>query len=141
MPIDRDLVCSRIGEVYEAVNELRRITSKRFEDLNIDERYSMRYNLIVLVEALASLCLHIAIELYGLRPRSYAECFREVSPRLSVKCTSDLESLSRLRNLLVHRYWAVKDDIVYKNVKENFKCVEEFVRCVEGLVEGGCRVL
>ncbi|MGC9137246.1 hypothetical protein [Caldivirga sp.] len=43
-----------------------------FENLNIDERYSMRYNLIVLVEALATVCLHVAIELYGLRPRSYA---------------------------------------------------------------------
>jgi uncharacterized protein YutE (UPF0331/DUF86 family) len=76
MPIDRDLVKLRINDVYESISEPNRLTSKRFNEMSIDEKYSMRYNVIVLVEALASLCLHIALEQYGLRPESYTECFR-----------------------------------------------------------------
>ncbi|MGC9137245.1 HepT-like ribonuclease domain-containing protein [Caldivirga sp.] len=34
-----------------------------------------------------------------------------------MECSSDLETLSRLRNLLVHRYWIVKDDLVYESLK------------------------
>ena len=76
MPVDRDLVKLRINDVYESISEPNRLTSKRFNEMSIDEKYSMRYNVIVLVEALASLCLHIALEHYGLRPESYTECFR-----------------------------------------------------------------
>ena len=39
-----------------------------------------------------------------------------------------------MRNLLVHRYWAVKDEIVYNSVKKNFRCVEEFIERVRELV-------
>jgi uncharacterized protein YutE (UPF0331/DUF86 family) len=134
MPIDRDLVKLRINDVYESISEPNRLTSKRFNEMSIDEKYSMRYNVIVLVEALASLCLHIALEHYGLRPESYAECFRGVLERLGVRCCRDLEALARLRNLLVHRYWAVKDEIVYNSVKKNFRCVEEFIERVRELV-------
>jgi len=134
MPVDRDVVVSRIIDVEEAINELKRITSKSFAEMSIDEVYSMRYNMIVLVEALASICLHIAVEHFGLRPRSYTECFREVSQRLRVECCRDLEALARLRNLLVHRYWAVRDDMMYNSIKTDFKCVNEFVEKVRGLV-------
>ena len=136
MPLDRDLVELRVGDVLEAIAELRRIVSKEFREMSIDERYSMRYNLIVLVESLASLCLHVALEHYGLRPRSYAECFRRVSERLSVSCYGDLESLARLMNILVHRYWVVRDDAIYDSVRRDFGCVMEFLSKVRGLVTG-----
>jgi len=42
--------------------------------------------------------------------------------------------LARLRNLLVHRYWAIRDDIVYNNVKTNFRCVNEFIESVRRLI-------
>jgi uncharacterized protein YutE (UPF0331/DUF86 family) len=60
MPVDRDVIESRIRDVMEVINELKRITSKSFNEMSIDEIYSMRYNIIVLVEALASICIHIA---------------------------------------------------------------------------------
>ncbi len=48
MPVDRDVVVSRIRGAVEAINELRRLTSKSFAEMSIDEVYSMRYNVIVL---------------------------------------------------------------------------------------------
>jgi len=53
MPIDIDVIESRIRDVVEVINELKRLT-------------------------LTSICLHIAVNHFGLRPRSYTECFREV---------------------------------------------------------------
>jgi uncharacterized protein YutE (UPF0331/DUF86 family) len=133
MPIDKDLVNARLRDVLSSISELKRITSKSFVEMSIDEIYSMRYNIIVLVEAVASICLHVAIEQYGLRPRSYFECFREISLRIGVKCFKDLEALSRLRNLL-HRYWVVRDDLVYNCVRDDFKCVLEFTEAVKRLM-------
>jgi uncharacterized protein YutE (UPF0331/DUF86 family) len=134
--LDKGVVESRIKHVYEAVAELKRLASKRFEEMNVDVRYSMRYNVIVLVESMASLYLHLALDYYGLRPESYSECFREVSSRLGLGCARDLEAMVRLRNLLVHRYWVVRDEIVYESVKKDFRCVEEFVSRVRELASG-----
>lgn len=136
MSLDKGVVESRIKHVYEAVAELKRLASKRFEEMNVDEKYSMRYNVIVLVESMASLCLHLALDYYGLRPESYSDCFREVSSRLGLGCARDLEAMVRLRNLLVHRYWVVRDEIVYESVKKDFRCVEEFVSRVGELASG-----
>ncbi len=136
MSLDKGVVESRIKHVYEAVAELKRLASKRFEEMNVDVRYSMRYNVIVLVESMASLYLHLALDYYGLRPESYSECFREVSSRLGLGCARDLEAMVRLRNLLVHRYWVVRDEIVYESVKKDFRCVEEFVSRVRELASG-----
>jgi uncharacterized protein YutE (UPF0331/DUF86 family) len=54
--------------------------------------------------------------------------------RIGVKCFKDLEALSRLRNLLVHRYWVVRDDLVYNCVRDDFKCVLEFTEAVKRLM-------
>lgn len=68
MPADKDIVKAKINEIFETLAELQRITSKDFNEMSIDEKYSMRYNIIVLVEALASLCFYIAIEHYNFKP-------------------------------------------------------------------------
>ena len=128
MPVDSDIVRYRVSDVRLVMSELSRLTSKPFEDLSIDERYSIRYNIIVLVEALVSLCTHIAINDYGVTPRSYREAVVFVSERLGVKCVSDLEALVALRNLLVHRYWVIDDRKIYENIKGDFNCVEELLR-------------
>jgi hypothetical protein len=53
MPIDIDVIESRIRDVVEVINELKRLTSKSFTEMSIDEINSMKYNVIVLVEAVA----------------------------------------------------------------------------------------
>lgn len=131
MPVDVDVVKGRMDEVRWAIRELQRLASKEFTELSVDERYAIRYNIIVLVESLVSLCLHLASEGFRGRPTSYREAVRIVAERMGVACVGDLESLVGLRNLLIHRYWNVEDGKIYQSLKANFKCVEEFLRRVE----------
>jgi uncharacterized protein YutE (UPF0331/DUF86 family) len=137
MPVNGDVLKARISDLRSTLNELERLTSKPFNELSIDERYSMRYNIVVLVESLVSLCMHIAVEAYGRTPESYRDAARIVAERMGVTCLSDLESLIGLRNLLIHRYWVVEDEKVYKAAKANFRCVLELVGKVEGAFEIG----
>jgi uncharacterized protein YutE (UPF0331/DUF86 family) len=102
----------------------------------VDEKYAIRYNIVVLVEALVSLCLHILSEVFGGRPTTYREAVRAVAERIGVICVKDLESLVGLRNLLVHRYWNVEDEKVYRSLKADFKCVEELLTKVEEVFLG-----
>ncbi len=128
MPVDIDVVRKRITEIRWTIGELHRLTSK---DLGVDEGYAIRYNIIVLVESLVSLCLHIVSEGFGLRPLSYREAVRLAGERMGVACVRDLESLVGLRNLLVHCYWEVDDEKIYQSLRTNFKCVEMLLARVE----------
>ena len=96
-----------------------------------DERYSIRYNIIVLVGALASLCIHIARRQYNYIPKSYTDAVRFVSEKLNVAYVNDLVALVRLRIILIHRYWNVDDHKVYDSVKSDFKCIEKLLRVIE----------
>ena len=87
--------------------------------------------MIVLAEALASICLHIAAREFDYEADSYADCFFLMEERGFFKCSKDLAALVRMRNLLVYRYWRIDDELVYRSVVENFKCVEEFLKSVE----------
>jgi len=131
LPVDADILKTRISDIRSSIRELQRLTSKPFVQLGIDERYSLRYNIIVLVEALVSLCTHIAIEEYMKTPSTYREAVQIVAEKIGLDCISELESLVGLRHLLVHRYWIIEDEKVYSAVKEDFKCVEEFLSRVE----------
>lgn len=130
LSVDVNYLKGRISEISEAVSELRRLTSKSYSALTMDEKYSIRYHVIVLAEALGGICIHLATEDFSQEPRSYAECFRMLEAKAVFDCAKDLIKITRLRNLLVHRYWIIDDAEVYGSVRKDFKCVDELLRSV-----------
>ncbi len=134
MPIDKEVVENRLREVLEAINELKRLASKPYTSLSVDEKYSMRYNIIVLVEALVALSIHIARNMYNYKPRSYVDAIRYVGEKIGFSHLDDLVALIRLRNILIHRYWNVDDRKIYDFIKQDFKCVEEFLDAIKKLI-------
>ena len=131
MVVDVEYLKGRIREVREVVGELRRFVSKAYSEMSLDEKYSMRYHVVVLTEALGGLCLHIAMEDLGCEPVSYAECFKLLESRGVAERAEELVRMVRLRNLLVHRYWSIEDAKVYEAVKRDFRCVEDLIGRVE----------
>ena len=132
MPVDVNQLKQRITEVLDAKAELKRLTLKSYAKLSLDEKYAVRYHVIVLAEALGGICLHIAKEDLGQEPLSYAECFRLLDEEgLCGDCAKDLSALVRLRNLLTHRYWIVDDEQVYNSIKNDFKGVDKVMESVQ----------
>jgi len=125
--VDVNYLRLRMGEVWEAIRELDRLSSKPYGEMSVDEKYSMRYQVVVLAEALGAICLHIAMDDLGFEPSSYSECFSILEEHGVITCAKDLVSIARLRNLLVHRYWLIDDSKVYEHVKRNFGCVRGFL--------------
>lgn len=62
MPVNKDQLKQRINEVLEAKSELKRLTSKPYANLSLEEKYAIRY--------------HIATEDFKREPQSYSECFK-----------------------------------------------------------------
>jgi uncharacterized protein YutE (UPF0331/DUF86 family) len=57
MPIDVSQLKQRITEVLDAKAELKRLTSKPYAELGKEAKYAIRYQTIVLAEALGGVCL------------------------------------------------------------------------------------
>ena len=53
-----DEAVDRVREMNDAIQLLKEITSKSFSELEAFEKLSMRYLVIQLVEAAASICIH-----------------------------------------------------------------------------------
>lgn len=106
----------------DAKAELKRLTAKPYAELNMDEKYAVRYHVIVLAEALGSICLHVAKEDLQQEPLSYSECFRLLDEEeVSDNCAKELTALVRLRNLLSHRYCIIDDNQVYNSIKNKLQ--------------------
>jgi uncharacterized protein YutE (UPF0331/DUF86 family) len=132
MPVDVSQLKQRIAEVLDAKAELKRLTLKSYAELSLDEKYAIRYHIIVLAEALGGICLHVAKEDLEQEPLSYSECFRLLDEEdICENCAKDLSAMVRLRNLLTHRYWAIDDQQVYNSIKDNFRGADKFIESVQ----------
>ena len=97
-----------------------------------NDKYAIRYQIIVLAEALGSVCLHIAKKDLGQEPLSYVDCFRLMDEEnICSNCAKDLSPIIRLRNLVTHRYWVIDDKRVYDSIKGDFRGVDKFLESVE----------
>src|SRR5208283_2809938 len=111
MPVDVSQIKQRLREVLDAMAELKKLTGKPYEKLDMNEKYAIRYHVIVLAEALGNVCLHVAKEDLKREPLSYSECFKLLDKEgISDGCAKELTKLVRLRNLLTHRYWIIDDN-------------------------------
>lgn len=138
MDVDRDLVEARVREIHDAVRLLEELTARGFEELTLHEKLSMRYLVIQLVEAAASICVHLLAEGFDERAESYPGCFARLGELGIVPrdLAARLAAAARLRNLLVHRYWAIDDRRVYESVREGLRGFEEFAKLVRRVLEG-----
>jgi len=137
MSLNEEHVEARIREVNDAVQMLRNLMARSFGELTVHKRLSMRYLLIQLVEAASSICMHILLGAFDERAEGFPECFVRLGDKgvIPGDLASGLSSAARLRNLLVHRYWVINDEEVYKSVKKGLKDFEVFVAHVREFLE------
>jgi len=132
MPVDVSQLKQRITEVLDAKRELQRLTSKSYEKLTGDEKFAIRYHVIVLAEAVGNVCISIAKHDLGQEPMSYSDCFKLLDEEsICENCATELSGLIGLRNLLVHRYWSVDDRRVYNSTRDGFYSVDKYLEAVE----------
>ena len=132
MPVDVSQIKQRLTEVLDAKIQLKKLTIKPYEKLDMNEKYAIRYHVIVLAEALGNVCLHVAKEEFRQEPSSYSECFRLLDDEgVSDGCAKELTKLVRLRNPLTHRYWIIDDYQVYNSIKNDFSGVDSFLESVQ----------
>jgi uncharacterized protein YutE (UPF0331/DUF86 family) len=118
--VNEGFIEAGVRDINDAVQTLKGLTARGFDELTIYEKLSIRYPTIQLVEAASSICMHILLNSFNERAEGYSDCFTRLGDKdvTSRELAERLSSAARLRNLLVHRYWAIVDEKVYRSVRE-----------------------
>jgi uncharacterized protein YutE (UPF0331/DUF86 family) len=128
-----------LGEAWEALRAARGVvegyTLEEFMS-RMEARYALRYALILLVEAVVDVLVAILEADYGLAPESYREAVLLAGERgvIPYSAARRLAQLASLRNMLVHRYWRVDDERLYRETRIGLQAVEEVLGALEEYV-------
>lgn len=121
--INQELIGEKTADIEKSIALLNKIAlterKKFLEDQIILS--AAKYQLVLAIEAAQSICNHLAARVAKEAPESYADCFRILGKCgiITRELAAKLASMAKFRNLLVHRYDKIDDEIVYDILKNN----------------------
>ncbi|MEM1610745.1 MAG: DUF86 domain-containing protein [Sulfolobales archaeon] len=138
--MDIDRVSRLLRDIERTLNVIEEIVDVDLSVFIADvrSRYALRYAIVELVEATATLGLHILREDLNIeRVESYSQIFDKLVENsiISVDTGERMKKVVRLRNLIVHRYWDVEDTRIYREARESgIEVVKRFIEEVKSYV-------
>jgi uncharacterized protein YutE (UPF0331/DUF86 family) len=129
--IDRDRLLARLDEMDGYLAELRAVAPARLSEYkSIEKRRACERLLQILVEAVVDVC---SLLVSGLRlglPGDEDDLFQKLLVRgvLSTEMTATVRRMKGLRNLLVHEYGRIDDEIVFETLTHRLGDFEGFKR-------------
>ena len=138
--VDRDRVLAKLDEVGGYLDELHSVTPRDLEEYaRIEKKRSCERLLQLAVEATIDAC---AVLVSGLRlglPGEENDLFEKLARRgvISEGMTETLRRMKGIRNLLVHEYGRIDDELVFETVRDRLadfgtfrREVLDFLRCL-----------
>jgi uncharacterized protein YutE (UPF0331/DUF86 family) len=98
---------------------------------------SLKYSTIVIAEAIASTLQHILAKKHNVVIDGYMAVFSESKEHkvISTELLTKLQPFIRFRNMLVHQYWRVDDEVFMKNLKNGLNDFRVFVNQVRKIID------
>ena len=101
---------------------------------------SFKYSTIVVAEAIASTLQHILAKKYNVVIDGYTAVFSKSKDNnvISAKLLARLQPFVRFRNMLVHQYWRVDNDVFENNLRNGLKDFRLFVAEIKKIIKEDC---
>jgi uncharacterized protein YutE (UPF0331/DUF86 family) len=130
--IDKIRIVSLIGEIEKSLTILKEYSLQEKEELVSDLKAlgSVKYYLMVAIEACIDISNHIIAKEHLGVPKTYSDCFKILQERkiISKQLALKLINMAKFRNLLVHLYWNVNDDKIYEILQTELNDFNEFTK-------------
>lgn len=132
--VNLDRLRNLAGQLRDALRQLREIGQTPREAFLRDPRAvnSAKYLLIVAAEAALDICNHLAAKRGGRSPEDYADCIGILAEigAIDEELKARLVRMARFRNLLVHLYWKVENDEVYRVIVEDLGDFDRYLASI-----------
>jgi uncharacterized protein YutE (UPF0331/DUF86 family) len=136
--VDRDKVEGLIRHLREYTGYLRDIVQQDRAAFLSDPRSvgSARYYLQVSIETCINLANHVIATGRLRAPQDYRDSFTVLNEAgiLPNDLTQTMRELAGLRNLLVHVYWDLDDEMIYEGIRAELEDFEAFVGQIMALL-------
>lgn len=130
MNLNHDLVRNRCQEITESLARLDRIRlmSKEAFMGDQDTKDIASYRLLIAIEAALNICYHVSAKQLKKIPENYADCFKLVGEAgiISTDLAKSLQRMARFRNLLVHVYWQIDEEMLFTIITTNLDDLRKF---------------
>lgn len=130
MEVDKKRVEKYLDEIAAEVLDIERGLEKADAEILPDPHLlkSFKYSTIVIAEAMAGVLQHILAKKHNVAVGGYKEVFdKSLAHRLVTKeLLERLHPFISFRNMLVHQYWRVKDDVFLQNLRQGLSDFRQF---------------
>ena len=132
--VDIEKIKSRIAEINESLEKIRKYASLSNTEFWNDERniLSVKHLLLVCIEACGTICVHISAKKLHKAASSFTECFEILQDGgiVNKDLAEKLRNMARFRNILVHHYWKIDDEKVLEYARNNLEDFSLFLKAV-----------
>jgi hypothetical protein len=97
--VDRERIKRFISEIRGAILFISKCAERTFEELTDSDKYAIRYNIIVIAEALSAIALHICRNIYGLEPETPIHALKPLADKNFIQRSLSEELLTAPRPL------------------------------------------
>jgi len=138
MEIDRKRLIPYLDEIVSESIDMEMLLQKTDAEIigNPHQLKSLKYSTIVVAEAIASALQHILAKRHNQVVDGYMAVFRKAKEYhlLPNDLTGRLLPFLRFRNMLVHQYWRVEDQVFLTNLRNGIKDFRQFVMAISGML-------
>ena len=130
----------RLKDLEDNLRVLRDFKSHPFDEIRSDKKllWGLRYGMLECLQIVIDTACAV-VSYYNLgNPKSYAECIEILGRErfLTGQLTEHIVKAVGLRNILVHEYFGVDDELVYRSLNDLMD-IEEFARQILRRTGGG----
>jgi uncharacterized protein YutE (UPF0331/DUF86 family) len=139
MEIDKEKIKQRFSEINEALTEIKRLASLDDQQFwaKKENIAAVKYYLLQSIEAVGSVCVHIAAKKFNKGVAVFGECF-EILERegfLSSNLAMRLKKMVKFRNKPIHRYWEIDDKNILEYSRKDINDFNDFMKAVGRLID------
>jgi uncharacterized protein YutE (UPF0331/DUF86 family) len=129
--LDKRRIEKYLDEIAAETVDVKSILEKTDNEILKDKHIlkSLKYSTIVIAEAIASALQHILAKRHNTVVDGYMDVFTKsiICSLLPEELLERLKPFIVFRNMLVHQYWKVKDEIFLNNMRNGTKDFRDFI--------------
>lgn len=131
MQLDKERIESYLHQIASELTDLENVLESDNKEILADRNLmkSLKYSVIVIAEAVAGVLQHILAKQYNISIEGYTDVLVKSSQNkvVSDSLLDRLKPFVIFRNMLVHQYWRVKDDVFLTNLRSGLKDFHELI--------------
>lgn len=126
---------NRISSEIEVINSILSNNDKEILDSKFLLR-SLKYSVVVVAEAIANTLQHILAKKYNVSISGYKEVLTKSRENqvISSDLLGKLHPFVTFRNMLIHQYWMVDDNLFLNNIRTGIEDFKAFISEITNII-------